>query len=65
MKKQMRAVLNDRALAQSLITHGLKTIQARHTCAHRVTELLNILQAHLLKPATSNQQPSYEDRLLR
>jgi spore maturation protein CgeB len=45
MKKQMRAVLNDRALAQSLITHGLKTIQARHTCSHRVTELLKIVES--------------------
>lgn len=44
MKKQMRAVLNDRALAQSLASHGLQTIQRRHTCAHRVSELLSILK---------------------
>ncbi|HEY0158132.1 MAG TPA: glycosyltransferase [Thermoanaerobaculia bacterium] len=44
MKKQMRALLEDRALAQSLIAHGLKTIERRHTCAHRVTELMNIIQ---------------------
>jgi CRISPR-associated Cas5-like protein len=44
MKKQMRAVLHDRALAQSLIAHGLETIQRRHTCGHRVSELLSILQ---------------------
>ncbi|HEX8412072.1 MAG TPA: glycosyltransferase [Thermoanaerobaculia bacterium] len=44
MKKQMRAVLHDRALAQSLAKRGLDTILRRHTCAHRVTELLKIVQ---------------------
>jgi spore maturation protein CgeB len=44
MKKQMRAVLHDRALAQSLVTHGLQTIERRHTCAHRVSELLTIIE---------------------
>jgi spore maturation protein CgeB len=43
MRKHMRNVLHDRALAQSLIAHGLKTIQRRHTCAHRVSELLAII----------------------
>jgi spore maturation protein CgeB len=42
MLEQMRAVLNDRKLAQSLASHGLRTIQSRHTCKHRVDELLNI-----------------------
>jgi len=45
MKKQMRAVLSDRALAQSLAAHGLQTIQSRHTCSHRVSELLSILES--------------------
>ena len=44
MQRQMRAVLDDRELAQSLITHGLRTIQERHTCAHRVSELLSIIK---------------------
>jgi spore maturation protein CgeB len=44
MCKQMRAVLNDRALAAELARNGLDTIQRRHTCAHRVTELLDILK---------------------
>jgi spore maturation protein CgeB len=43
MKKQMRAVVNDRALAQSLAKRGLQTILRRHTCAHRVSELLEIV----------------------
>jgi spore maturation protein CgeB len=50
MKKQMQAVLNDRSLAQSLAAHGLKTIQSRHTCAHRVSELLKIIEAVSIAP---------------
>ena len=42
MKAQLRAVLNDADLRQSLIESGLETIRARHTCAHRVDELLAI-----------------------
>jgi spore maturation protein CgeB len=43
MRAQMLAVLNDRDLARSLAEHGLRTILARHTCAHRVSELLAIV----------------------
>lgn len=42
MREQLRAVLNDEAFARSLAEHGLRTILARHTCAHRVDELLEI-----------------------
>lgn len=42
MKESMRAVLNDPDLAAGLATRGLETIRARHTCAHRVEELLAI-----------------------
>ena len=42
MKQQLRRILNEPQLARSLAQHGLKTIQARHTCAHRVDELLSI-----------------------
>jgi spore maturation protein CgeB len=42
MREQMRGVLGDRSLAHSLADHGLRTIQARHTCKHRVDELLRI-----------------------
>jgi spore maturation protein CgeB len=42
MREHLRAVLNDEALARSLAEHGLRTILARHTCAHRVDELLDI-----------------------
>jgi spore maturation protein CgeB len=42
MREQLRAVLHDDALARSLAEQGRRTILARHTCAHRVDELLGI-----------------------
>jgi spore maturation protein CgeB len=42
MKRCLRAVLQDAALAQLLRDQGLRTIAARHTCGHRVDELLAI-----------------------
>jgi spore maturation protein CgeB len=42
MITQLERVLSDAALAQRLSAHGLSTILARHTCAHRVDELLAI-----------------------
>jgi spore maturation protein CgeB len=43
MKRRLRDVLHDRDLASSLVAHGLETIKTRHTCAHRVDELLQVL----------------------
>jgi spore maturation protein CgeB len=37
-------VLRDQDLAQDLIDTGLRTIRQRHTCAHRVRELLTIVE---------------------
>jgi len=42
MIEAMRSVLRDRALAASLRERGLETILGRHTCAHRVEQLLAI-----------------------
>ena len=44
MQRQLRTVLNEPALASALAEHGRHTILARHTCAHRVDELLTTLQ---------------------
>ena len=49
MREHLRAVLNDPALARSLAEHGLRTIAARHSCARRVDELLDIY-AELVPP---------------
>ncbi|HYM62915.1 MAG TPA: glycosyltransferase [Thermoanaerobaculia bacterium] len=43
MRRCIRDVLADRALAQRLAEHGLKTILRNHTCEHRAAELLSIL----------------------
>jgi spore maturation protein CgeB len=42
MARHLRDVLGDPQLAASLRASGLQTIRTRHTCAHRVDELLRI-----------------------
>jgi spore maturation protein CgeB len=42
MKKHISALLADKQMARDLTHHGLETIRRRHTCAHRVDELLMI-----------------------
>jgi spore maturation protein CgeB len=43
MARHLCRVLNDSEAAGSLVAHGLETIQDRHTCAHRVSQLFAIL----------------------
>jgi spore maturation protein CgeB len=50
MESHLKDVLNDSGLAARLSARGLETIRARHTCAHRVDELLSIYEE--LRPAT-------------
>ena len=49
MKTHLSNILNDGVTGRTIAEHGLKTIQARHTCAHRVNELLQIVET-LPKP---------------
>ena len=42
MREAMRAIVEHPELAEQLRTSGLETIRSRHTCAHRVDELLAI-----------------------
>ena len=42
MRRHLQSLLSDPAHAATLAAHGLRTIQQRHTCAHRVDELLGI-----------------------
>jgi spore maturation protein CgeB len=42
MAKALRRLLAEPAAAAELVRSGLETIRARHTCAHRVDELLSI-----------------------
>ncbi|MFW2828793.1 CgeB family protein [Sphingomonas sp. ID0503] len=48
--RHMREIRRDQDLRNALIASGLETIRARHTCSHRVDELLAIA-------ATLNQLP--------
>lgn len=65
MRKQLNAVLNEPELAQALAEHGRKTILSRHTCAHRVDQLLaiagDLCASHSLDralyPLTGTAQP--------
>ncbi len=43
MRKALGAIRDDADLRASLVAHGLETIRARHTCAHRVDELMDVL----------------------
>jgi spore maturation protein CgeB len=58
MKRQIRAVLHEPDLARELARSGLETIQKRHTCKHRVDELLEIFDK--LKPKTEYRKVKTE-----
>ena len=45
MTRLIERVLSDSAISTALSAGGLETIQARHTCAHRVDELMKIVTA--------------------
>jgi spore maturation protein CgeB len=45
MSRQLRDILADPSLAQKLVASGLQTIKSRHTCTHRVDELLAIIKS--------------------
>jgi spore maturation protein CgeB len=45
MRRHLTDVLQDHELAASLSTSGRRTIASRHTCAHRVNELLDIVSS--------------------
>lgn len=42
MKRHLSALMEDRGMARELALHGRQTILARHTCAHRADELLDV-----------------------
>lgn len=60
MKRYLRALLNDPAAARALAEHGRRTILARHTCAHRVDELLAICEELGLSTAAPAQPAKVE-----
>ncbi len=59
MRQALTAVRDDADLRASLAACGLETIRARHTCAHRVDELMDVL-ATLDAPAARSPAPEPE-----
>jgi len=51
MTAHLRAVREDPDLRAELVRNGLETIRARHSCAHRVDELLSIVTSLAPAPA--------------
>jgi spore maturation protein CgeB len=58
MTRLLRALVYDADQRQALARHGLATIQARHTCVHRVDELLAI-SARLGKSTSGRALPGW------
>jgi spore maturation protein CgeB len=58
MTELLRELLADEKKRERIAQHGLSTIRQRHTCAHRVEELLDIY--HQLKPAAESREASAE-----
>ncbi len=44
MERHLAAVRNDADLRGALVVHGLESIRARHSCSHRVDELMAVLR---------------------
>jgi spore maturation protein CgeB len=44
MTRALEQLKNEPELAASLARNGLQTIRARHTCSHRVDELLQVVE---------------------
>ncbi len=69
MERHLRAVLDDAELAASLARSGLETLRARHTCRHRVDELLEIVaevSGRPLEPAhhtPPGEEPSVKEAI--
>jgi spore maturation protein CgeB len=52
MTQHLATLIHDHSQAREMARHGLATIRARHTCAHRLNELLKICSAPDRDPAT-------------
>jgi spore maturation protein CgeB len=64
MARHLRAVVEDASLARELSEHGRRIVLARHTCAHRVDELLAIHaevkghETHVEEPIGTGHEPA-------
>jgi spore maturation protein CgeB len=60
MKAHLKTVLDDPEYAKALASHGRKTVLRRHTCGHRVDQLLSI--CFKLKGAASRRARGLQRR---
>ena len=51
MKSQMRDLMHDPDLRETLTVNGYEAIAARHTCSHRARQLLDIYGSLTAMPA--------------
>lgn len=58
MRRQLRTLLHEPELAQALVEHGLATIRARHTCAHRADQLIAIASSLGASTRVTSSAPS-------
>ncbi|MBI0535582.1 glycosyltransferase [Roseomonas sp. KE2513] len=64
MTRHLLALRDDPALRRAVVESGLETIRARHSCAHRVDELMSILSrlgtapARKLGPTRTEEAPA-------
>jgi spore maturation protein CgeB len=60
MERHLGALQRDPELRASLAANGLETVRARHSCAHRVDELMTIMRT--LRPAQQATETSDVER---
>ena len=68
MTRQLERLKADPDLRASLVRHGLETIRARHSCAHRAEELLTIvtqLRSQSRSAASAAEQSAPTEPVLR
>lgn len=51
MEQQLTQLLSKPEIGNALAAHGLETIRARHTCGHRVDELLTLVESRQMPGA--------------
>jgi spore maturation protein CgeB len=63
MQRLMAGLLHDRDAARTMAQRGRRTILDRHTCGHRVDELLGIVNELRANTARSLHDPHHDARL--
>jgi spore maturation protein CgeB len=58
MARHLRTLRSDPDAARELADRGRSTILSRHTCAHRVDELLHIVTALNQQPVPGSRRPA-------